>query len=101
MATRACGNSHQTISALFDGFVGEFVVDDVVQNHAAIAVRGLVDFFTRTQRCDDDRDFVFDAHGHVVFQAVIAFVHDLVDGERRCGLVRMRLIVGSQPFGDL
>ena len=100
MAASASGHGHQTICAFFNRFVGKFVVDDVVQHHAAVAVRGLVDFFTRTQRRDDDRHFVFHAHRHVVFQTVVALVHDLVDGKGCSRSIGVRLVVRRQGFAD-
>jgi hypothetical protein len=38
---------------------------------------------------------------HVVLQPVVALVHDLVDGKRRGGLVRVGRVVGGQRLGDL
>jgi len=47
VATRAGSHGDQAVSALLDRLVRELVVDDVVHHHAAIAVRGLVDFLAR------------------------------------------------------
>ena len=77
------------------------VVDDVVQHHAAVAVRRGIDVFARTQAGDDDGHFVLHAHFHIVLQAVIALVHDLVNGKRRSRFVWIGLVVGIQRFSDL
>jgi hypothetical protein len=74
----------------------ELVVDDVVQRHAAVAVHRVVHVGARAQRGDDDRHLVLHDHLHVVLEPVVALVHDLVDGERRGGLVGVGLVVGRE-----
>ena len=66
VSTGTCGHRDQAIRTLFNRLVGKFVVDDVMQHHAAIAVRGLVDFLARPQRSDDHRHFVLHTQSHVV-----------------------------------
>ncbi len=101
MAARARRHGDQAVGALLDGLVGELVVDDVVQHHAAPAMHGLVHVLARAQAGDDDRHLVLGAHLHVVLQPVVALVHDLVDGERRGGRLGMRAVPGRQRLGDL
>jgi hypothetical protein len=94
-------HGNQAVGALFNRLVREHVVDHVVQHHAAPAVHRLVHVFARTQAGDDDRHLVLGAQAHVVLQPVVALVHDLVDGEGRGLVVRVRSIVRGQGFGDL
>ena len=49
VATGTGGHGDQAVGALLDRLAGVLVVDDVVQHHAAVAVGGGVDVFTRTQ----------------------------------------------------
>ncbi len=97
-----CPRSHrnQPVRALFNGFMGMLVVDHIVQHHTAVAVRRGIDLFACAQGGDDDRHLVLHAQGHVMLQAVIALVHDLVDG-KGCGrLIRIGLVVGGQRLCD-
>jgi hypothetical protein len=91
----------QPVGALVDGLVREGVVDDVVQHDAAPAVNRLVDVRSRAERGDDDRHLVSGADLHVVVEPVVGLVHDLVDGERRCGGFRMVPVPRGQRLGDL
>ncbi len=101
VAARARRHGDQAVGTLLDGLVGELVVDDVVQHHAAPAVHGLVHVLARAQGRDDDRHLVLGADLHVVLQPVVALVHDLVDGERCGGRFRMGAVPGRERFGDL
>jgi len=101
MAAGTCRHRDQAVSALLDGFVGKGVVDDVVHHHTAVAVDGFVHIGASPQRGDDHRHLVLDDHLDVVIQAVVALVHDLVDGERCGRVVRVGLVVGRQGLGDL
>ena len=96
----ACTGCHrdQPGCAFFNGLVGKHVADHVVQRDAAPGFYRHVHVFTRTQAGDDDGHFVFFTHRHVVLQAVIALVHDLVDGIRRGWPVWVRRVVRSQSF---
>ena len=49
MATSTCGHGNQAVCAFFNRFVRVLVVDDVVQHHTAVAVRGGVDLFAGAQ----------------------------------------------------
>jgi len=80
--------------------VRKSVVDDVVQHHPAPAVHGLVHVGARAQAGDDDRHPVLGAQRQVLLQPVVALVHDLVDGKRGCGLLRVRAVVRGQRLGD-
>ena len=98
----ACARRHgdQAIRAFLDRLLGEFIVDDVVQHDAAVAVHRLVHVFTRAQRRDDDGHLVLHAQLQVVLQAVVRLVHDLVDGKWRRRLVRVLGVVFGQLRGD-
>ena len=71
-----------------------------MQHHTAITVRSLVDVFACTQGGDDDGHLVFHTQGHVVFQAVIALVNNLIDGKRCRWLIGVGFVVSGQGFGD-
>ena len=101
MAASARRHGDQAVRALLDGLVGELVVDDVVHHHAAPAVHGLVHVLARAQAGDDQRHLVLGADLQVVLQAVVALVHDLVDGKRGGRRFRVRPVVRGQLFGDL
>ena len=101
VAAGARGHRDQAVGALLDRLVREGVVDDVVQHDAAPRVHGVVDVGARAQRRDDDGHLVLRAHLHVVLEAVVALVHDLVDRERRGRRFGMRLVVGGERLGDL
>ena len=101
MATGPGCHGNQTICAFLNGLVRMFVVDDVVQHHAAVRMGSSVDVFPRPERGDDDGHLVLDAHRHVMGKAVVAFVHDLVDGIGSCRPVRVRPVMGRQRLGDL
>ena len=90
MAARTGGHRDQPVGALLDRLLREPVVDDVVHHDAAPGMHRVVDVGARTERGDDDRHLVLRAHRHVVLEAVVALVHDLVDRERRGRLVRVR-----------
>ena len=98
MPARASGHGNQAIGTFFDGFAGVFVVDDIVQHHATVAVRCGVDVFACAQAGDDDGHLVLHAQGHVVLQPVVAFVDDLVDGKRGGGRLGVGGIVRSQAL---
>ena len=78
MSARTSSNRDQAISTFLKRFARKDRVDDIVQNNAAIGVDGLVHFFTRAERRDDDRHFVFHTHLNIVVETVIGLVNDLV-----------------------
>jgi hypothetical protein len=96
-----CCHHDQAVGAFLDGLVGKHVVDDVVQHHATPALHRAVHVLARAQAGDDNRHLVLGAQGHVLLQRVVALVHDLVDGKRGRGCLRMRRVVRSQRLGDL
>ena len=100
MATSASGNGNQSISALFYCFVSVGVVDHIVQDNAAITVRGFVDFNTSAQAGDDNWHLVLYAHGHVVIKAVVALMNNLVDRKRCRRFVWIRCVVSIQGLSD-
>ncbi len=91
MATGACGDGDQAIGALLDRLSREAVVDDIVQNDAAVGVDSIVHLGPSAKGRDDDRDFVFDTGCQVLFEPRVGPVHDLVDGERRNWQVGIRI----------
>ncbi|MDT4817543.1 hypothetical protein FQZ97_506220 [compost metagenome] len=101
MATGPGGDGDQAVGAFLDGLAGERVVDHVMQDHAAVGMGRRIDVLAGPQRGDDDRHLVLHAERHVVLQAVVALVHDLVDRERRRRLVGVGAVVGVEGLGDL
>jgi hypothetical protein len=75
----------------------EAVVDDVVQNDAAVGVDRVVHLRPSAKGRDDDRDFVLDTGCQVLFKPLVGPVHDLVDGERRSWQVG----IGIAEVGEL
>jgi len=67
MAACTAGDGNEAISAFFNGFFSEAVVNDVMQRNAAIAVHSFVDPLFCAQRGNDNGRFVFHAHFHIVF----------------------------------
>ncbi|MET3366253.1 hypothetical protein ABIF60_007648 [Bradyrhizobium japonicum] len=100
MAAGTGRDQDQAIGALLDRLVGEFLVDHVVEDDAAPAVHGLVQLLACAERGDDHRHLVLGAELHVVVETVVRLVHDLVDRERRRGLVGMRAVIGRELLGD-
>ena len=100
MAAGAGGNQDQTVRALLDRLVREFLVDHVVKNDAAPAVRGLIELLARAERGDHHRHLVLFANREILFEPVVRSMHDLIDCERRRRPVGMRLIVHGKLFPD-
>ncbi len=90
----------RAVGALLDRLVREFLIDHVVKDDAAPAMRGLVELFARAQRSDDHRHLVLLAERQILVEPVVRAVHDLVDGERRRRPLRMRLVMGREFFLD-
>jgi hypothetical protein len=84
VATRTGADEDQAVDALLDRLLGMTDVDDVVIDETTIGVGRPHHLGRRAQARDDDRDLVLHAHGHVLHQAVIRVVADLVDGEGGC-----------------
>ena len=100
MAAGAGRDQDQTVGALLDRLVREFLVDHVVKYDAAPAMRGLVEFFARAERGDDHRHLVLLAKREILIEPVVGLVHDLVHRERRRRPLGMRLVVGGEFFLD-
>ncbi len=100
MFAGAGANQNQTIDALLGGFARVLDVDDIVEHHAAIGMRGLDDFRRRPQRGDDDGHLVLHAGLHVLHQPVIGDVTDLVDRVRRDLLLRIKCLVFAELVFD-
>ena len=96
MAAGAGANQNETVDAMFGGLARMLDVDDVVEHHAAIGMRGLDDFLRRPQRGDDDRHLVLHAGFHVLHQPVVGGVADLVDRVGRDLLLRMQRLVFAE-----
>jgi hypothetical protein len=75
-------------------------VDHVMENHAAIGMRGLDDFDRRPQRGDDDGHLVLHAGFHVLHQPVVGGVADLVDGVGRDLLLWVQRLVLAELVLD-
>jgi hypothetical protein len=78
----------------------EFLVDDVVENDAAPAMRGLIELLARPKRSDDHRHLVLLAQCQIKLEPVVRSVHDLVDRKRRRRPFGMRLVVGRELLLD-
>ena len=101
MTAGAGRDRDDAVCAFLDGLAGEAVVDDVVQRDSAPRVHRLVELDARAERGDDDRHLPLRANLHVVLEAVVGAMDDLVDGEGRGGLLGMLAVPGGQRFGDL
>ena len=99
MTAGAGRDRDQPVGAFLDRLMGEAVVDDVVQRQAAVGVDGGVDVLARAQRRDDDRRLPLHP-AHVLFDAGVGAVDDLVDREGRGGRFRMGAVVRGQRLGD-
>src|ERR1700738_5676195 len=100
MAAGAGGYQDQAVGALLDRLVREFLVDDVVKNDAAPAMRGLIELFAGAERGDDDRHLVLFAKREILLEPVVRSMHDLVHRERRRGPFGMRLVVRRKLLLD-
>jgi len=95
------GDRNQAVGALVDRLVGELVVDDVVQRHAAVGMHRGVDVLARAERGDDDRRHPFHRQRDVLFEACVRLVDDLVDREWRRRAVGVVAIVRRERLGNL
>ena len=100
MAAGAGRYQDQAVGALLDRLVREFLVDHVMKDDAAPAMRGLIEFFARAERGDDHRHLVLLAKREVLIEPVVRAMHDLIDGERRRRPLGVRLVVGREFFLD-
>ena len=100
MAAGAGRYQDQPVGALLDRLVREFLVDHVVKNDAAPAMRGLIEFLARAERGDDHRHLVLLAKREILIEPVVRPMHDLVHRERRRQPVGMRLVVRGEFFLD-
>ena len=100
MAAGAGRHGDQPVGALANRRMGMTVVDDVMQNDAAVGMHGVVHLWHRAERRDDDGNLVFDAHRQVMLQPFIGAMNDLVDGEGGGGSVRVAGVVCRQLLGD-
>ena len=71
MTARAGGDSNEAICALINSLVGKGIVDDVVEDDAAIGVDRLINFFAGAELANNDWDLVFHARFKVAHQPVI------------------------------
>ena len=90
----------EAVGALFDGFLREAIVDDVVQDDAAVGVHGLVDLFPRAEGGDHDRRLVLHAQLEVLLQTLVGPVHDEIHGIGGGRCARVHLVEGLELRGD-
>src|SRR6266851_525272 len=100
MAARAGRYQDQTVRALLDRLVREFLIDHIVKNDATPTMRGLIEFFARAERGDDHRHLVLLAKRKILIEPVVRPVYDLVNRERRRQPVGMRLVVRGKLLLD-
>ena len=86
MSARAGGDGDEAVGALLHCLFRERVVDDVVEDDAAVGVDGVVDVGAGAEGGDDDGNLELDDGGEVLVEAVVALVDDQVDrvGGGRC-----------------
>ena len=96
MTTRPGGDRDQAVGTLLDGLVSELIGDHIMQRDAAIGMRRLVHLWPCAERSDQNRHLMLHAHLQIRMQAVIGFVHDLIDGEGGGQAVWMAGIVFAQ-----
>ena len=101
MAARAGGDGDDPVGAFLDRLAREAVVDHVVERDPAPGVDRLVELDPRAERGDDDRHLPFRADLHVLLEAVVGAVDDLVDRERRRRALGMIAVPRRERFGDL
>src|SRR5450631_1841848 len=89
------------IDALGSCLLGMTQVNDIVEHHAAVTMHGGHNFGGRPQAGYDDGDLVLDAQTDIFLQAIIAAVHDLIDGERPHLEVRIRSLETRKFLGNL
>jgi hypothetical protein len=78
----------------------KFLVDHIVKNDAAPAMRGLIEFLARAERRDDHRHLVLLAKREILFEPVVRSMHDLIHRERRRQPVGMRLVMRGELLLD-
>src|SRR5882757_946802 len=105
VSARPRAHCNDAVHALGRRLFGMAQIDDVMKHDTAIAMHGGDHFRWRPQTRDDDGDFVFHTQGNVLFQAIVAAVHDLVDrvGRDLClwiGLLKCRQFLADlgKPF---
>ena len=97
MATRTRRHDDQAIDARLQRLLRMAHIDHVMKDHAAVAVHGIHDFARRrAQRGDDDRHLVLYAGFHVLHQAPVGAVRNLVDRNRPHRLARVGRPVSIQ-----
>ncbi|QYU70903.1 isoleucine--tRNA ligase [Leptolyngbya sp. 15MV] len=100
MATGTGGHGDEAGRALVDRLPGEPVVDHVVEGDAAPVGHRLEHLLARAERGDDHRHLPLLAHGHVLIEAGVRLVDDLVDREGRGGAIGIGAVVRGQFLGD-
>ena len=101
VATRTSRNRDQPVCTLPDGGTGMAVIDDIVQDDAAIGMDGGIDFRHGAKRRDDNRYLIFDAEAEIMLQPPVRHVDDLVDGKGGGRAIRMAAVVVGKRLGDL
>ena len=89
MAAGAGADRDDAVDALLRGLFGVAQIDDVMQHDAAVGMHGVHHLGRRPQAGDHDGNPMLHAQRHVMFQSVVAGMHDLIHREGRdlgCGL---------------
>ncbi len=81
--------------------MSEKLIDHIVQHHATVAVNRCVQLGSCAQRRDHQGNFVLDTQGHVLLQAIVGLMHDLIDRKGRRRPLRVGLIPGLKRLADL
>jgi hypothetical protein len=74
-------------------------IDHVMKHDAAVAMHRGDDFGGRAQAGDDDGNFVFHTQPNILFQAIVAAVHDLIDRKGRYFTLRVGALKCREFFG--
>jgi len=91
MSAGASRHQDQSVGALLDRLVRELLIDHVVEDNAAPAMRRLIELLARAERGDHHRHLVLLAERQILIEPVVRLVHDLVpangaDGRSGCVL---------------
>ena len=100
VAAGAGADQDQSVHTLLGRLVRMLGVDHVVENEAAVGMRGRDDLGRRPQRGDDDRHPMLHAGLHVLHQPAVGGVTDLVHGIGRDLAARMARFVLAELVID-
>ena len=89
MSACACADGDNAIHTLLYRFARVAQIDHIVKHKTAIRMHCSYNFGWGPQACNNDGYFMFDAGSHVIEQATVACMHNLVHRVRCDGLVRI------------